>query len=52
MAIVGGLILGLGFSGFLFSTRTYSDAGPPLLIASGSFGLGLGLMVASMIRGE
>jgi hypothetical protein len=44
--------LGLGVSGILYGTKTYSDAGPPLLIASGSVGLGLGLLVASLIRGD
>jgi hypothetical protein len=52
MAIFGGLILGLGFSGFLYSTSTYHDAGPPLLIASGSAGLGIGLIFASLVRGD
>lgn len=52
MAIIGGLVLGLGLSGILYSTKTYSDAGPPLLIATGGVGLGIGLIVASLIRGD
>lgn len=52
MAIVGGLIMGLGLSGILYSTGTYRDAGPPLLMATGGVGLGIGLIVASLIRGD
>jgi hypothetical protein len=52
MAIVGGLVLGFGFSGVLYGTRTFSHAGPPLLIATGSVGLGIGLIIASLIRGD
>jgi hypothetical protein len=52
MAIVGGLVLGLGLSGILYSTETFKGAGPPLLIATGGIGLGIGLMIASLIRGE
>ncbi len=52
MAIVGGVILGLGIGGVLYGTRTYSDAGPPLLIATGSVGLGIGLITASLVRGD
>lgn len=50
-AVIGGLLVGLGTGGILFAVGIVPDgATPPMPIASGAAGLGLGLIVAALIR--
>jgi len=49
VAVLGGGVFGLGFSGILYSIPTFHDAGPVLLISCGAAGLGLGLIVAALV---
>ena len=52
-AVIGGLFLGLGTGGILFAAGVVPDgATPPIPIGSGAAGLGLGLIVAALIRDE
>jgi hypothetical protein len=50
-AVIGGVLAGLGTGGILFAAGVVPDgATPPIAIGSGTAGLGLGLMVAALIR--
>lgn len=50
-AVIGGLIFGLGVGGIIFVTGVVPDgAAPPVPLSSGAAGLGLGLLVAALVR--
>jgi hypothetical protein len=49
MVIIGGGLFGAGFSGILYPTQAFQNAGPPLLISCSAAGLGLGLVVAGFV---
>ena len=49
-AVVGGLLLGLGLSGILWVTGLIVNHDPPIVIPGGAVGLGIGLIVAAVIK--
>jgi len=52
VAVLGGGVFGVGFSGILYAIPTFHDAGPVLLISCGAAGLGLGFIVAALVSGN